>query len=241
MDLAGVSMRRVEDITEALWSVRTSASMVSAMAQKAYGQIEAWRNRRIKGEHAYVYLHGLVAEAIRGRGGEERDGADRDRRRCRRLSRVLGVTEGTATAPWSNTTITSTTTPPGSRSPKSSSPKTTRQRRHTHPPLNPGDHRVPTCPAHPLIIPNPPAPWHKLGTNRRTNETTPAEKCVKTSHFAAGIKNDGERGLLFHDRPSPTSSTPSISRNTAATQRASSIVSPSIFPLTGSPTITTRG
>jgi transposase-like protein len=56
MYLAGVSMRRVEDITEALWGVRTSASTVSQMAQKVYGQIEAWRNRRIEGMHALVRL-----------------------------------------------------------------------------------------------------------------------------------------------------------------------------------------
>ena len=34
MYLAGVSMRRVEDITEALWGARVSASAVSGMAQK---------------------------------------------------------------------------------------------------------------------------------------------------------------------------------------------------------------
>jgi transposase-like protein len=50
MYLAGVSMRRVEDITEALWGVRTSASTI----KKVYGQIEAWRNRRIEGQHAYL-------------------------------------------------------------------------------------------------------------------------------------------------------------------------------------------
>lgn len=50
MYLAGVSMRRVEDITEALWGTRVSASAVSGMAQKVYGQIEQWRSRRIQGE-----------------------------------------------------------------------------------------------------------------------------------------------------------------------------------------------
>src|SRR5215210_7353333 len=59
MYLAGVSMRRVEDITESLWGVRTSASTVSAMAQKVYGQIESWRNRPLTGSHAYVYLDGI--------------------------------------------------------------------------------------------------------------------------------------------------------------------------------------
>jgi transposase-like protein len=59
MYLAGVSVRRVEDITEALWGTRVSPSTVSELNQKIYGQIEAWRNRRIEGEHAYVYLDGI--------------------------------------------------------------------------------------------------------------------------------------------------------------------------------------
>src|SRR5215472_5027733 len=36
MYLAGVSVRRVEDITEALWGVRVSSSTVSALNQKIY-------------------------------------------------------------------------------------------------------------------------------------------------------------------------------------------------------------
>ena len=48
MYLAGVSVRRVEDITEALWGTRVSASTVSELNQKVYGQIEAWRNKPIE-------------------------------------------------------------------------------------------------------------------------------------------------------------------------------------------------
>ncbi len=59
MYLAGVSVRRVEDVTEALWGTRVSPSTVSRLNQKIYGRIEAWRNRPIEGEHAYVYLDGL--------------------------------------------------------------------------------------------------------------------------------------------------------------------------------------
>src|SRR5215831_5844195 len=59
MYLAGVSVRRVEDITEALWGTKVSASTVSELNQKVYGQIEAWRNRPIVGEHPYVYLDGI--------------------------------------------------------------------------------------------------------------------------------------------------------------------------------------
>ena len=60
MYLAGVSVRRVEDITEALWGTRVSPSTVSDHNKKIYGTIEAWRNRPIKGEHPYVYLDGIV-------------------------------------------------------------------------------------------------------------------------------------------------------------------------------------
>src|SRR5215831_15614261 len=54
MYLAGVSVRRVEDITEALWGTRVSPSTVSELNKKIYGTIEAWRNRLIEGEHPYV-------------------------------------------------------------------------------------------------------------------------------------------------------------------------------------------
>ena len=68
MYLAGVSVRRVEDITEALWGTRVSPSAVSELNQKIYAQIEAWRNRPIEGQHAYVYLDGIWLK--RSWGGE---------------------------------------------------------------------------------------------------------------------------------------------------------------------------
>ena len=68
MYLAGVSVRRVEDITEALWGTRVSPSVVSELNQKIYGQIEAWRNRKLEGRHAYVYLDGVWLK--RSWGGE---------------------------------------------------------------------------------------------------------------------------------------------------------------------------
>jgi transposase-like protein len=46
MYLAGISVRRVEDITEALWGTRVSPSTVSNLNKKIYAKIEAWRNRR---------------------------------------------------------------------------------------------------------------------------------------------------------------------------------------------------
>ena len=60
MYLAGVSVRRVEDITEALWGTRVSPGTVSNLNKKIYEQIEAWRNKPIEGEHPYVYLDGIV-------------------------------------------------------------------------------------------------------------------------------------------------------------------------------------
>src|SRR5450432_3057012 len=68
MYLAGVSVRRVEDITEALWGTRVSPSTVSELNKKIYVQIDAWRNRPIEGEHAYVYMDGIWLK--RSWGGE---------------------------------------------------------------------------------------------------------------------------------------------------------------------------
>src|ERR1044071_2820943 len=71
MYLAGVSVRRVEDITEALWGTRVSASLVSDLNQKIYGQIETWRCRPLRGHYPYVYLDGLWLK--RSWGGEVRN------------------------------------------------------------------------------------------------------------------------------------------------------------------------
>lgn len=71
MYLAGVSVRRVEDITEALWGTRVSPSTVSELNQKIYTHIEAWRNRRLEGAHPYVYLDGIWLK--RSWGGEVRN------------------------------------------------------------------------------------------------------------------------------------------------------------------------
>lgn len=68
MYLAGVSVRRVEDITQALWGTRVSASTVSDLNQKIYGQIEAWRQQPLVGEFPYVFLDGLWLK--RSWGGE---------------------------------------------------------------------------------------------------------------------------------------------------------------------------
>jgi putative transposase len=68
MYLAGVSVRRVEDITQALWGTRVSASTVSDLNQKIYGKINEWRERPLIGDFPYVFLDGLWLK--RSWGGE---------------------------------------------------------------------------------------------------------------------------------------------------------------------------
>ncbi len=59
MYLAGVSVRRVEDISEALWGAKVSPGTISNLNKKAYAQIEEWRNRKLEVEYPYVYLDGI--------------------------------------------------------------------------------------------------------------------------------------------------------------------------------------
>jgi transposase-like protein len=94
MYLAGVSVRRVEDITQALWGTRVSASTVSSLNKKIYQRIEEWRNRKLSGEYAFVYLDGICLK--RSWGGEVRNvsvlvaiGVDSDGYR-----EILGACEG---------------------------------------------------------------------------------------------------------------------------------------------------
>lgn len=68
MYLAGVSVRRVEDITEALWGTKVSAGTVSQLNKKVYGHIETWRNRPLQGKYPYVYVDGIYLK--RNWGGE---------------------------------------------------------------------------------------------------------------------------------------------------------------------------
>lgn len=91
MYLAGVSTRRIEDITELLWDAKLSAGTVSRLNGKVYEQIEAWRQRPLEGQYPYVYLDGvylkrnwgghygnvavLVAMAVNERGEREVIGA----------------------------------------------------------------------------------------------------------------------------------------------------------------------
>jgi len=94
MYLAGVSVRRVEDITEALWGTRVSPGTVSNLNKKVYARIEKWLNAQIEGEHTYVFLDGIWLK--RCWAGEVKNvsvlvaiGVDQDGYR-----HVLGVQEG---------------------------------------------------------------------------------------------------------------------------------------------------
>lgn len=94
MYLAGVSVRRVEDITEALWGMKVGAGTVSDLNQKMYQRIDKWRNKPIKGDYPYVYLDGISLK--RSWGGEIKNvsvlvavGVAADGYR-----EVLGITEG---------------------------------------------------------------------------------------------------------------------------------------------------
>jgi len=94
MYLAGVSVRRVEDITEALWGTKVSPGTISNLNKKVYSRIEAWRNRPIEGTHPYLFLDGICLK--RSWGGEVRNvsilvafGVNQDGYR-----EMLGIAEG---------------------------------------------------------------------------------------------------------------------------------------------------
>lgn len=94
MYLAGISVRRVEDVTEALWGTRVSPGTVSNLNQKVYGRIETWLKAPIEGKHPYVFLDGIWLK--RSWGGEVRNvsilvayGVDESGYR-----EILGVREG---------------------------------------------------------------------------------------------------------------------------------------------------
>ena len=69
MYLAGASVWRVEDITEALWGSKVSPATISELNKKAYVRIEDWRNRPLQGGCCpYVYVDGIYLR--RNWGGE---------------------------------------------------------------------------------------------------------------------------------------------------------------------------
>jgi putative transposase len=59
MYLAGVSTRRIEDVSEILWGAGVSASTVSNLNKKAYKSVEEWRSRPLFGKYPYVFVDGI--------------------------------------------------------------------------------------------------------------------------------------------------------------------------------------
>lgn len=94
MYLAGVSVRRVEDITQALWGIKVGAGTVSDLNQQMYERIDRWRNEPMTGKYPYVYLDGISLK--RSWGGEVKNvavlvavGVGKDGYRD-----ILGIAEG---------------------------------------------------------------------------------------------------------------------------------------------------
>ena len=59
MYLAGVSTRRIEDVSEILWGAGVSAGAVSNLDDKAFKAVEEWRCRPLACEYPYVYVDGI--------------------------------------------------------------------------------------------------------------------------------------------------------------------------------------
>jgi putative transposase len=57
MYLSGVSVRLVDDITEALWSSKVSPATISELNKNACDHIEDWRNRPLQGGKIPVCVH----------------------------------------------------------------------------------------------------------------------------------------------------------------------------------------
>jgi transposase-like protein len=113
MYLAGISVRRVEDVTEALWGTRVSPSTVSNLNKKVYGRIEKWLQAPIEGQYPYVFLDGIWLK--RCWAGEVKNvsilvaiGVDKDgyrqvlgiQRRCKRRQRKLEDIPAQFKKPW---------------------------------------------------------------------------------------------------------------------------------------------
>ena len=59
MYLAGVSTRRIEDVSEILRGSSVSAATVSNLNEKAFSSVEEWRNRPLERACPYVYVDGI--------------------------------------------------------------------------------------------------------------------------------------------------------------------------------------
>ena len=103
MYLAGVSTRRIEDVSQILWGAGVSAGTVSNLNDKAFASVEERGNRPLEGEYPYVFVDGvylkrswggsyenvsvMVAKASTGTATARSSAA-------RRVHRVEGLVEG---------------------------------------------------------------------------------------------------------------------------------------------------
>ena len=62
MYLAGVSTRRIEDVSEILWGSSVSASTVSNLNERAFASVEEWRNRPLERAYPYACVDGIYLE-----------------------------------------------------------------------------------------------------------------------------------------------------------------------------------
>ena len=92
--LAGVSTRRIEDVSEILWGSSVSAATVSNLNEKAFASVEEWRNRPLERAYPYACVDGIYLK--RSWGGSYENvavmvaiGADDDGYR-----EVIGAAEG---------------------------------------------------------------------------------------------------------------------------------------------------
>ena len=94
MYLAGVSTRQVDDAGQPLWGDRMPSQTLSDKPERIYADIDAWRERPLVQEHAYVFMDGVWHKHCWGGSVENAGvlvaiGAGMDGRR-----EVLAVAEG---------------------------------------------------------------------------------------------------------------------------------------------------
>ena len=94
MYLAGVSVRRVEDITEALWGTRVSPSTVSDLNRKILRDDRGVAQPADRGRASLRLSRRHRAQAQLGWRGTQRLASGGDRRERRGLSGDFGICEG---------------------------------------------------------------------------------------------------------------------------------------------------
>lgn len=66
MYLAGVSTRRIEDVSEILWGASVSAATVSNLNDRAFEAVEEWRSRPLTCAYPYVFVDGMYLKRAWG-------------------------------------------------------------------------------------------------------------------------------------------------------------------------------